>query len=245
MKMKRSLWSEFVFEFIMGVYVVAAVVLGWHRPVLLSIALGVGLGIQLWYWREKADVAMMIAAALLGGPAEVLCVKLGIWTYRAPGLVFDIPAWIPLVWAFLLCFFRRVTLSIHAVVEILWSGNNSFSRKAVFFVLGGVIAVYYIFTVAVIRRIIAIAYSTIMIPAALFWHQERDIIIFLFGAACGTLGEYICMRLGFWHYHYPHFRAIGLPISLPLAWGLSSVMIGRIARIWEPRENEEEAGRGS
>jgi hypothetical protein len=237
--MRHNLWVEFAFEFIMGVYVVAGVVLGWHRPLILSIVLAAGLAIQFWYWRQKADVAMMIAAALLGGPAEVLCVKLGIWTYDAPGLVFGIPAWIPLVWAFLLCFFRRVTLSIHAVVELIWSGKNTFSRKLAFFLLGATIMIYYLYTVAVIRRIIAIAYTTMMAPAVIFWPQERDILIFLFGAACGTLGEYICMRLGFWHYHYPHWRAIGLPISLPLAWGLSSVLIGRIARIWERREKDK------
>jgi len=234
--MRRDLWVEFAFEIIIGIYVVAAVVLCWHRPAVLSLVLGGGLGIQLWFWREKADAAMMIAAALLGGPAEMLCVKLGIWTYHAPGLVLGIPAWIPLVWAFLLCFFRRVTLSMHAVVQGVWPNTEMFSRKALFMVLGGVIAVYYLATVSVINRIIAVAYTMLMIPAAIFWRRERDILIFLFGATCGTLGELICMRLGFWHYHYPFFAPIGLPISLPLAWGLSSVLIGRIARIWETRE---------
>ena len=43
----------------------------------------------------------------------------------------------------------------------------------------------------------------------------------------------MCMKLGFWHYHYPLIKSIGLPLSLPLAWGLSSVIIGRIAMMWE------------
>jgi hypothetical protein len=58
-------------------------------------------------------------------------------------------------------------------------------------------------------------------------------LIFVIGGALGTLGEYICMKLGFWQYHYPFFMAIGLPLSLPLAWGLSAVIVARIARIWE------------
>ncbi len=237
--MRGKLWTDFIFEVGAGIYVVAVVVFFWRRPGWLSLLLAGGLGMQLWFWREKADAATMAAAALLGTPAEILCVKLGVWTYHAPGLIFDIPAWIPLVWAFLFCFFRRVSLSIHAVALLLWPSRQMFPRKIFFGVLGGMIVVYYLVTVAVIRRIIAAAYTTLMVPAVVFWRGERDILIFLIGAACGTLGEYICMRLGFWQYHYPFFRFVGMPISLPLAWGLSAVVIGRIASTWEPKEKPD------
>jgi hypothetical protein len=32
---------------------------------------------------------------------------------------------------------------------------------------------------------------------------------------------------------------LGLPLSLLLAWGLSSVIVGRIARIWETQQEAE------
>ncbi len=212
---------------------IAVVVIWWRKPVWLSLLLGGGLLVQLWFWREKADVAMMAAAALLGTPSEMLCVRLGVWTYHAPGLVFGIPVWIPLVWAFLFCLFRRISLSIHSVRWRIWRNREMLSVKILFGILCGVIVVYYLITVSLIMRTIAIVYTAFMIPAVIFWHGERDILIFLIGAVLGTLGEYICMKLGFWHYHYPVFRSIGLPISLPLAWGLSSVITGRIAGIWE------------
>ena len=66
--------------------------------------------------------------------------------------------------------------------------------------------------------------TIIMIPVAILWHGERDIMIFFIGAILGTTGEYICMKLGFWYYHFPFFRSFGLPVSLPLAWGLSAVI---------------------
>ena len=30
-----------------------------------------------------------------------------------------------------------------------------------------------------------------------------------------------------------YLKGIGMPISLPMAWGLSAVIIGRIAKNWE------------
>ena len=238
--MRKPLWIEIAFEFGAGSYVVAAVVLGWRKPQLLSLLLAAGLCIQFWFWREKADIAAMIAAALLGGPAEVLCTKLGVWTYDAPGLVFGIPIWIPLVWAFLLCFFRRVSFTIHSILLWMLPDGQTRVRKTLFGTLGGIILAYYLYTVSVIRGRIALAYTTFMIPTVIFWHGEKDILIFLFGATCGTLGEYICTRLGFWQYHYPFFEPLGMPISLPLAWGLSSVVIGRIAGAWEAPKADPE-----
>jgi hypothetical protein len=163
----------------------------------------------------------------------MLCVRLGVWTYHAPGLVFGIPVWIPLAWAFLFCLFRRISLSIHSVRRRIWRNREMLSVKILFGVLCGVIVVYYLITVSLIMRTIAIVYTAFMIPAVIFWHGERDILIFIIGGILGTVGEYICMKLGFWHYHYPLLRSIGLPISLPLAWGLSSVITGRVAKIWE------------
>lgn len=222
-----------MFEAFACIYVVAVVTFCWDRPLAASLLLAGGLVMQLWFWREKPDAAVMAAATLLGTPAEILCVRLGVWTYDAPGLVFGIPIWIPLVWAFLFCLFRRISLSLHSAIQRVLPDNKMLARNIIFKVLGGAILVYYLITVTVIRGTIAIVYTMFMIPAAIFWNGERDILFFFVGGALGTLGEYICMKLGFWHYHYPFFRSIQLPISLPLAWGLSAVITGRIAKIWE------------
>ncbi len=240
---RQGIGIELLFEAFACIYVVTVVVFFWSKPIVASILLGGGLIMQLWFWSEKADVAMMTAAALLGTPSEILCVKLGVWSYHAPGLVFGIPVWIPLVWSFLFCLYRRISLNFHSIIYRVLPDNKRLSKKIIFGVLGGGILLYYLITVFVIMKTIAIVYTMFMIPAVIFWHGERDILIFIIGAALGTFGEYICMKLGFWDYHYPLFRSIGLPISLPLAWGLSSVITGRIARVWEKsglesKENE-------
>jgi len=232
----RDLWIEFGFEAVSSLYVLAVVALCWSRPGWLSLLLAAGLCAQISFWRTKADAATMMVAALLGAPSEILCVKTGVWTYYAPGLIFGIPIWIPLVWAYLLCLFRRLSISINSFTLGVWPTDNSRMRKHVYRTAAGLVLVYCLVALAVIRKSIAVAYAIPMILAIIFWHAETDIIIFLVGAAIGTLGEGIFVKLGFWQYHYPFFQSLGIPISLPLAWGISSVVVGRIASMFAEKE---------
>jgi len=230
---RRGLGAEVLFECFVGLYLVTVVVIFWQKPVWASLLLGGAIAMELWFWRDRADAAMMMGAALLGTPAEMLCVKVGVWTYRAPGMVFGIPVWIPLVWASLFCLFRRLSLTMRSCTRKLWPDEKGVAAKLFFWALGGGLLVYSCITVSVIRTPIAAVYTGFMIPAIIFWHGKRDIFIFVVGGALGTLGEVICMKLGFWQYHYPFFTSMGLPLSLPLAWGLSAVIVSRIARRWE------------
>lgn len=240
----RGIGTELFFEAVVGIYVLAVVVIFWRRPVLTSFLLSGSLGMQLWFWRKKADVAAMVAAALLGTPSEMVCVRLGVWTYHAPGVVFGLPVWIPLVWASLFCLFRRASLTLSSIAQRLWPDQGMLVRKLLFRGLGGIIVIYSVLTLCLINKTIAGVYSVFLVPALIFWHGEKDILIFVIGAVLGAVGEYICMQLGFWQYHYPLLRSIGLPISLPLAWGLSAVIVGRVAGIWERRPGQKQSPQG-
>jgi hypothetical protein len=230
---KQRLWIELFFEAFTGIYVLIVVVIFWRKPLWTSLLLGGSLVMQLWFWRERADVAAMVAAALLGTPSEIVCVKTGVWTYDAPGMILGIPVWIPLVWASLFCLFRRSSITLLAIARSIWPDPNTLARKVLFRGLGGLILVYALITLYIIKKTIAAVYAAFLLPALIFWRGERDILIFIIGGVLGTVGEYTCMKLGFWQYHYPFLRSIGVPISLPLAWGLSAVIVGRIAGNWE------------
>ncbi|MFH1487970.1 MAG: hypothetical protein ABII06_03620 [Pseudomonadota bacterium] len=231
--MNRNLGVQSIFEILTGICLVAVVVFFWPNPLWTSLLLLGILGMQLWFWGDRADAVIMLSAALLGTPSEMIAVKLKIWTYNAPGLFLGVPVWIPFVWAALFCFFRRIALTAHCALQKCWPGSSHPSQKIFFGLLGGIIVVYYFSIAPFISKKIILVYSLIFIPTAIFWHGGRDRLIFIIGAVIGTVGEYICIRLGFWHYHYPVFKSIGLPISLPMAWGLSAVINGRIAMIWE------------
>jgi hypothetical protein len=232
-RQKQRVWKELFFEAFTGIYILGVVVVFWRKPFWTSLLLGGNLAMQLWFWREKADLAAMVAAAVLGTPSEMVCVKTGVWTYHAPGMVLGLPIWIPFVWASLFCLFRRSSFTILAIVGRIWPDPDTFARKALFRGLGGLILVYALMTLYIIKKTIAAVYSAFLIPALIFWRGEKDILIFIIGGMLGTVGEYTCMKLGFWQYHYPFLKSIGVPISLPLAWGLSAVIVGRIAGIWE------------
>lgn len=230
---EKRLRAELFFMSITGIYVLIVVVMFWRKPLWTSLLLGGSLAMQLWFWREKADVAAMIVAALLGTPSEMVCVRTGVWTYHAPGMIFGIPVWIPLVWASLFCLFRRSSFTILAIVRRIWPDPQTLVRKMLFRGLGGLIVIYALITLYIIKKTISAVYSAFLVPALIFWHGEKDILLFIIGGVLGTVGEFVCMKLGFWQYHYPFLRSIGVPISLPLAWGLSAVIVGRIAGIWE------------
>ena len=231
--MPRKLCAPFTYEVLAGLYLVSVIVFLWRHPIAVSFLLGAGLGSWLWRWGDKGDAATMLGAAFLGTPSEIACVKYGVWTYDAPGLFIGVPVWIPLIWASLFCLFRRTTMTFHVMCDRIWPDRKTVSRKIVFCLLSGLIVAYYLLVALTIIRSIAVVYTVFMLVAVIFWHKERDIIIFIIGGVIGTLGEYICMKQGFWQYHYPYFRDVGLPLSLPMAWGLSAVIIARIAGIWE------------
>ena len=225
-------------EVLACLYLLVIVIFFWRLPVGALLLLGIGIGYWIWRYRDKADAAAMLAAAVLGTPAEMICVSHGVWTYHAPGLLLGIPVWIPLIWASLFCLFRRITLSLLEISRWVWHEPNSTVRKILINALGAGILVYYLVLVAVVSRPILLVYSTVMLMGMLFWRRERDIVIFSVGGILGTIGEFICMQIGFWQYHFPYLQSFGLPVSLPMAWGLSAVMVGKLAEIWETESGE-------
>jgi hypothetical protein len=60
-----------------------------------------------------------------------------------------------------------------------------------------------------------------------FWHKKNDILFFVTGAIIGPVGEIVCIYFGVWQYANPTF--LGIPIWLPFAWGLATMLIKRIA----------------
>lgn len=233
----KKISADIAWALLVSLYLPAVVVFLWRTPALASGALAAGCALQLAVWPSRANAVIMIAAAALGMPSEMASVRLGVWTYDAPGLVMGVPIWIGLVWANLFGLFRRLAILAHVLSWRLWPGARPRLRRAVFSLLYALILAYFLFTVFNIARPIALIYTAFMLPFIFFWRSERLALIFIIGGAIGTLGEYICMLQGFWVYHFPYFRSLGLPLSLPLAWGLSGLITWRIAMAWE-RKNQ-------
>lgn len=61
----------------------------------------------------------------------------------------------------------------------------------------------------------------------ILWHKPHDLIFFIVGAIIGPIVEIICVHYGVWQYSNPSF--LGIPIWLPLTWGLAVILIKRIS----------------
>jgi hypothetical protein len=128
-------------EILAGIYLVLTVVLFWRQPVLATLLLASGIGLWLWFYRSRADAAAMLWAALLGTPSEMVCVYKGVWTYQAPGMILGIPVWIPLIWASLFCLFRRIVLTLLALIDRRWPDPKAPARRILFKALETVIII--------------------------------------------------------------------------------------------------------
>ena len=76
--MQPKIAIELIVEIVAGVYLTAVVVFLWEYPVTATLLLAVGIGLWVLKYRNKADVVVMLAAALLGTPSEMICVKYGV-----------------------------------------------------------------------------------------------------------------------------------------------------------------------
>lgn len=60
-----------------------------------------------------------------------------------------------------------------------------------------------------------------------FWHKKHDLYFLVAGAVIGPVGEIVCIHFGAWNYANPDF--LGIPMWLPLTWGLFTMLIKRVA----------------
>jgi len=59
------------------------------------------------------------------------------------------------------------------------------------------------------------------------WRRKGDAYFLLIGAALGAVAEIIAIHYGVWQYANPSF--LGIPMWLPIAWGIIAVLIRRMA----------------
>lgn len=95
--------------------------------------------------------------------------------------------------------------------------------EAIFFTLG-VIIISLGYTNNLLTTILLLALLGL---EAIFWHEKTDFLLFLVGAIVGPTGEIIAILFGAWQYANP--TLLGIPIWLPLAWGIITLSIKRIS----------------
>ena len=94
----------------------------------------------------------------------------------------------------------------------------------IFFILAlSILSIVTLYYHVLLLTLILLAYSAISL---MIWKEKDDIYLFITGALIGTTVEIICISAGAWMYSVPTF--LGIPLWLPAAWGLASMMIKRL-----------------
>ncbi|MBF0435218.1 MAG: hypothetical protein HQL77_07580 [Magnetococcales bacterium] len=225
---------------IIAASLMASVVFTWNQPWLTTLLLATLLVLQGVLHPGPGDRAAMVAAALLGTPAEIAEVHLGEWTYHAPHLILGVPMWISLVWANLFSLFRRFARSWTILLDTSL-GKGEPWRRYFNVILALPILALWIAALALMEKPLVVQglYALMIVITALFWRTECDRLIFITGATLGAFGEFVSVQLGYWSYYNPLFKSFGVDITLPLDWGLSAVIIHRIACSWHRRRSQK------
>ena len=75
-------------------------------------------------------------------------------------------------------------------------------------------------------EIVFVVLAIAVVAALKLWHKKDDVYYFVVGATLGPFAEIFHVYFGAWYYTTPH--VMGLPIWLPLGWGLFVIIINRV-----------------
>lgn len=102
------------------------------------------------------------------------------------------------------------------------AGKELLVEVAIFFCAMGGISLLYMNNLLLLFLVIVVGSVVVYL-----WHGKDDIYFFIAGFVFGGGGEIINVYFGSWQYTNPTF--LGIPIWLPLAWGLVMITVKRIA----------------
>ena len=183
----------------------------------------------MYIWHEKMDISLLFTGAILGLLGENFAVGKNYYAYTVSGTS-GLPVYLPAVWGYLLVLFNRFGMTLHDLSKIRsWSQHL---KKAMLVGAQFLIVGYFAAMVALVDRYVVAACSIFLLLAARLWHQEEDVIMFLVAALGGVTGEAISVQCGIWEYANPYFSSLGIPLSLPILWGLAGLVSRRLALLF-------------
>lgn len=196
--------------------------------IILTVVIGIIFLFTLLFRFSRYKLILVAFATLFGTGGEMLCCAPGIelWIYKNPSF-WGIPSWLPMIWPILMMTFTEMAAYMHELFSatVTEEGYRLILKLAMALVL-----VYSVYTFFRIQWFIATVFFIFLVLMIIFAHKPFHIVLFWMAALGGSLGEYICIQNEVWYYTRPFFSEIGIPLSLPLAWGLSANIIFILSR---------------
>jgi len=223
--------QKLFFEFLLVISVVVSICLFWSSTLISSLSSILILAIAFVFFYCKEDIIFFIYGAILGPLAEIICIRYGVWQYSNP-LFFGIPFWLVVVWGLAFMLSRRIrdtAFSLSHIKTHYFHHPNliKFEKILVFDVV-----IYLLLILSLISfwqsNIPLFLLLLIVLAFTLSaYHMKEDVFFVVFTMVIGPTIEVICVYFGAWSYGNPSL--LGIPIWLPLAYGIFGVLVRRTA----------------
>lgn len=206
-----------------GIATLAAICPLYSNNAFLAAAVAGIFLFTLLYHYSRFKLFLSLFAALVGAVGEIACCRAGLWIYANPSF-HGLPLWLPIVWPIALMIFVEIAAGIQEVLE---TRTKNFS--AVWIAGAAIIPIYALLLFFLINQKIAAILLVFAVFTSVFAHKPFNVFLFWIAALGGTIGEYVCVQFGVWQYTRPFFAGFGIPLSLPLTWGVTSNLIWLMA----------------
>lgn len=190
---------------------------------ILAAALFVVASLSLLYRRSRFKACIALYALLLGTGGELACTAARHWTYVNPTF-HRLPLWLPLVWPILMVNFFEIS----AVIADRASAKTWWPVFTAGLILGP--AAYLIYVIESLMNSVALIIAVFFFISVIFGRTPVNRVFLVVAGIGGFLGEWACVAAGVWVYPRPGLLSIGMPVSLPLAWGVSANLVWLAAR---------------
>jgi hypothetical protein len=226
-------------------FIALAVVFFGKNNILTGAALSCGIIAFVIRDRRPVVIVALLLAGFTGFIMEYLCTAVWrAWAYSHPstvvmpfGVVYrTLPGWLFLFWGY----FVITMMNISAVVEKYLRGSafwtNRILKRSIAILAWSIIIELVILNNAVFGPARYTHYLVLCAAMILFWHRPGDLVLFYIAAACATAGEWVCVQRGLWTYRSLYVPELGVPVTLPLAWGFAVLIIARSGAVLTDRK---------
>lgn len=219
----------------LGAYLYGALLLSWRWTWLLFVLLALGTVVLLSASPTRRTVilwGLSTAAGLLG---ERWMTQHHIWIYARPD-VGGLPIWLFWIWGYLMVTFTRLAVWGHQRLHLALAAQPGLRRALKYLALAGVVG-YGAVVASTVAPVFTGFYVVFGLGACVYARGGFTLMLFWVAALLGLIGEASAIAAGVWTYTRPFFTQWGIPISMPLAWGLSAVILHHLSGAWvRPRQ---------
>ncbi|WDP88492.1 MAG: hypothetical protein HUN04_01535 [Desulfobacter sp.] len=176
--------------------------------------------------KSRFKSALGLFALIFGTWGEYICCKYALWIYANP-TVLGLPGWLPFVWPILLVNMWEISEYLTQRAMDMPGFLKASALVGALAVIGGYVGV----TVYLLQNIVIAVICGFGMMALVLARRPVNLVLFVVVGAAGTFGEFVCVLNHVWYYTNPTLKGLGMPVSLPLAWGVSANFVWCMATL--------------